>query len=60
MSEVTKIHTIDGSTVTVGGNFIKRLNEQPNITTLQSFDWKTMVNLDNVAYMEVVEVADDD
>lgn len=55
MSDVTKIHTVDGYVVTVKGNFIRRLNEQVNVSNLQSFDYKTMVNLNNVSYMEVVD-----
>lgn len=55
MSDVTKIHTVDGHVVTVKGNFIRRLNEQVNVSNLQSFDYKTMVNLNNVSYMEVVD-----
>lgn len=55
MSDVTKIHTVDGCVVTVKGNFIRRLNEQVNVSKLQSFNYKTMVNLDNVSYMEVVD-----
>ena len=54
MSDVTKIHTVDVYVVTVKGNFIRRLNEQRNVADLQSFDYKTMVNLKNVSYMEVV------
>lgn len=55
MSDVTKIHTVDGYVVTVKGNFIRRLNEQANVSNLQSFDYKTLVNLQNVTYMEVVD-----
>lgn len=55
MSDVTKIHTVDGFVVTVKGNFIRRLNEQSYVSNLQSFDYKTMVNLENVSYMEVVD-----
>lgn len=56
--EFTKIHTVDGNVITVEGNFIKRLNEQPNIANFQSFGWKTAVNMNNVTYMEVVTDAD--
>lgn len=55
MSDVTKIHTVDGFVVTVKGNFIRRLNEQANVSNLQSSNYKAMVNLDNVSYMEVVD-----
>lgn len=56
--EFMKIHTVDGHVVTVEGNFIKELDKQPHFAVFQSFDWKTMVNLNNVTYMEVV--TDDD
>lgn len=60
MSEVTKIHTVDGSTVTVDGNFIVQLSEMPSISNLQGFNNKTLVNLNNVTYMEVVSSDDAD
>lgn len=55
MSEVTEIHIVGGITVTVDGNFIAELTEMPSITTFQSFNNRILVNLDNVAYMEVVD-----
>lgn len=58
LSEVTKIHTVDGSTVTVSGNFIAELSERSQITSLQGFNNMMLVNLENVTYMEVVR--DDD
>lgn len=54
MSEVTKIHTVDGGVVTVNGNFIVELRDRPSITNLQSFGDKILVNMNNVTYMEVV------
>lgn len=60
VSEVTKIHTVDGSTVTVDGNFIVQLSEMPSISNLQGFNNKTLVNLNNVTYMEVVSSDDAD
>lgn len=54
MSEVTKIHTVDGNTVTVNGNFIVELSGMPSIANLQGFDNKVLVNINNVTYMEVV------
>lgn len=58
MGEVTKIHTVDGSIVTVVGNFIVKLGEMPSIANLQCFGNETLVNMENVTYMEVV--SDDD
>lgn len=58
MREVTKIHTVDGSIVTVDGNFIVELSEAPSISNLQCFNYKTLVNINNVTYMEVVSVDD--
>lgn len=55
MSEVTKIHIVDGSTVTVDCNFIAELTERQSITQFQSFGNKTLVNMNNVTYMEVVD-----
>lgn len=55
MSEVTKIHIVGGSTVTVDGNFIVELTEMPSITQFQSFNNKTLVNMNNVTYMEVLD-----
>lgn len=54
MSEVTKIHTVDGGIVTVDGNFIVELSDKPLITNLQNFGDKILVNMNNVTYMEVV------
>ena len=54
MSEVTKIHTVDGSIVTVDGNFIVKLSDMRSISNLQGFDNKVLVNINNVTYMEVV------
>lgn len=57
MSEVTKIHTVDGGVITVDGNFIVELSDRPLITNLQSFGDKIdkiLVNMNNVTYMEVV------
>lgn len=54
MSEVTKIHTVDGNTVTVNGNFIVELSGMPSIANLLGFDNKLLVNINNVTYMEVV------
>lgn len=53
--EVTKIHTVDGSEVTVDGNFIVKLVNMPSIANLQNFGNKILVNINNVTYMEVVE-----
>ena len=55
MSEVTKIHTVDGSIVTVDGNFIVQLSDMPSIANLQRFNNKVLVNINNVTYMEVVD-----
>lgn len=55
MSEVTKIHIVGGATVTVDGNFIEELNERQSVTQFQSFNNKTLVNMNNVTYMEVVD-----
>ena len=55
MSEVTKIHTVDGSTVTVDGNFIVCLSNMPSVANLQRFNNKILVNINNVTYMEVVD-----
>lgn len=55
MSEVTKIHTVDGGIVTVDGNFIVELFNQPLRANLQSFCDKILVNINNVTYMEVVD-----
>ena len=55
MSEVTKIHTVDGGVVTVDGNFIVELWNQPLKANLQSFNNKILVNINNVTYMEVVD-----
>lgn len=55
MSEVTKIHTVDGSILTVDGNFIVRLSNRPSISNLQGFRDKVLVNINNVTYMEVVD-----
>lgn len=53
--EVTKIHTVDGSEVTVDGNFLVKLGNMTSIADLQSFDNKILVNINNVTYMEVME-----
>ena len=53
--DVTKIRTVDGSEVTVDGNFIVKLSNMPSIANLQSFDNKILVNINNVTYMEVME-----
>lgn len=58
MRDVTKIHTVDGSIVTVDGNFIVKLSEMPSISNMQCFNNKTLVNINNVTYMEVVSVDD--
>lgn len=55
MSEVTKIHTVGGSVVTVNGNFIAELGDRPSVQMLQSFGDKILVNISNVTYMEVVD-----
>lgn len=55
MSEVTRIHTVDGSIVTVDGDFIVQLSDRWSIPNLQSFANKVLVNIDNVTYMEVVD-----
>lgn len=55
MSEVTKIHTVDGSILTVDGNFIAVLSNMPAISNLQGFCDKVLVNINNVTYMEVVD-----
>lgn len=55
MSEVTKIHTVDGGVVTVDGNFIVELSNMPSIANLQRFNNKILVNINNVTYMEVVD-----
>lgn len=55
MSEVTKIHTVDGSIVTADGNFIVQLSDRPLISNLQGFGGKVLVNISNVTYMEVVD-----
>lgn len=55
MSEVTKIHLVDGSKLTVEGNFIADLTGRQSITQFQSFNNKTLVNMNNVTYMEVVD-----
>lgn len=55
MSDVTKIHTVDGSIVTVDGNFIVKLSDMPSIANLQRFNNKILVNINNVTYMEVVD-----
>ena len=52
--EVTKIHIVDGCVFTVEGNFIKELDEKPNLTDFANFHYKVLVNLNNVTYMEVV------
>lgn len=44
--------------MTVGGNFIVELSEMPSISNLQCFNNKTLVNINNVTYMEVVSVDD--
>lgn len=54
MSEVTKIHTVDGNTMTVNCNFIVELSSMHPIANLQSFNNKTLVNMNNVTYMEVM------
>ena len=59
MSEVTKIHTVDGSILTVDYNFIVCLNNMPSVAKLQSFNNKILVNMGNVTYMEVVSDDDD-
>ena len=58
MSEVTKVHTVDGGVVTVDGNFIVELCNQPLKANLQNFNDKILVNINNVTYMEVVRVDD--
>lgn len=58
MSEVTKIHTVDGSIVTVDGNFIVELSDMTSISNLQAFNNKILVNINNVTYMEVVSSDD--
>ncbi len=55
MSEVTKIHTVDGNTVMVYGNFIDQLSDMRSISNLQGFGGKVVVNINNVTYMEVVD-----
>lgn len=55
MSEVTKIHTVDGSIVTVDGNFIVKISDMRSISNLQGFADKVLVNINNVTYMEVVD-----
>ena len=55
MSEVTKIHFVDGSKVTVDENFIDELNKMKSVTQFQSFNNKVIVNMNNVTYMEVVD-----
>lgn len=55
MSEVTKIHTVDGSIVEAKGNFIVELSGRPSITNLQKFGDKILVNIDNVTFMDVVD-----
>lgn len=55
MGEVTKIHTVDGSVLTVDGNFIVELSNLQSIANLQRFDDKMLVNINNVTYMEVVD-----
>nr|DAG56521.1 MAG TPA: hypothetical protein [Caudoviricetes sp.] len=55
MSEVTKIHTVDGSIVTVDGNFIVKISDMRSISNLQGFANKVLVNINNVTYMEVVD-----
>lgn len=59
MSEVTKIHTVDGDTVVVSGNFIVELSDKPSIANLQNFHDKVLVNISNVTYMEVATNDDD-
>lgn len=59
MSEVTKIHTVDGNTVIVNGNFIVELSDKPSVANLQNFGDKVLVNISNVTYMEVVESEDE-
>lgn len=59
MSEVTKIHTVDGDTVVVSGNFIVELSDKPSVANLQNFGDKVLVNISNVTYMEVVESEDE-
>ena len=54
MSEVTKIHTVDGSTVTVNGNFVVKLSDRPSVANLQNFCDKVLVNINNVTYMDAV------
>lgn len=54
VSEVTKIHTVDGGVITVDGNFIIELCNQPLKANLQNFQDKIIVNINNVTYMEVV------
>ena len=56
--EVTKIHTVDGSIVTVDGNLIVKLGAMPTISMLQGFGNKMLVNMNNVTYMEVVSTYD--
>lgn len=56
--EVTKIHTVDGSIVTVDGNLIVKLGAMPTISMLQGFGNKMLVNMSNVTYMEVVSTYD--
>ena len=58
MSEVTKIHTVDGGVVMVDGNFIVELSGMRSILNLQAFNNKILVNINNVTYMEVVSSDD--
>lgn len=58
MSEVTKIHTVDGGVVTVDGNFLAELSHRPSVVMLQNFDNKILVNISNVTYMEAVSAND--
>ena len=58
MSEVTKIHTVDGGVVTVDGNFIVELSGMRSISNLQAFNNSILVNMNNVTYMEVVSSDD--
>lgn len=55
MSKVTKIHTVDGYTLTFVGDCIAELNCKRSFSKYLDFGGDMLLNLDNVTYMEVVD-----
>lgn len=55
MSEVTKIHTVDGYTLTFVGDCIAEIQNKRSIGELLNFNNNILLNIDNITYMEVVD-----